>query len=263
MLNTVEAQKAIDKMKDTPSAAKQFRAVLKTLISWGISRGFHDRNPVEHTQKPKGGNPYVPWPDWAFELFFEKARKDMIGPVISALYTGQRAIDVFKMNRILSTDVTISIKAQKTGVFVPVPIHPHYKQLLANFPSNSNFKLHLMDDGKPWTLGGYRTAFQREMNRPEFEPFREHRLVFHGLRKNAVNALAEAGATDSEISAVVGMSLQMVAHYTKDAKLKNIAQNCFNRIKNEWEISTPNTLSHTASSKRLQANSSKLQARNK
>lgn len=262
-LNTIEAQHAIDSMAETPAAATQFRAVLKTVVEWGIPRGFHNSNPVSHTEKPAGGAPYKPWPDWAFEIFFKEARKDMIWPVLSALFTGQRAIDVFAMNRILSSDHTILITAQKTKVFVPVPIHPHYKQLLPIFPSNLNIKLHLMENGKPWTIEGYRTAWQREMNRPEFVSFKENRIVFHGLRKNAVGSLAEAGATDSEISAVVGMSLQMVAHYSRDAKLKNIASNCYNRIKSEWENVMPNTLPQAANLMRLEAKPSKLEAKNK
>jgi hypothetical protein len=44
--------------------------------------------------------------------------------------------------------------------------------------------LHLREDGEPWTYDGFKTAWQREMNREVFARFREERIVFHGLRKN-------------------------------------------------------------------------------
>ena len=45
---------------------------------------------------------------------------------------------------------------------------------------------------------------------------RDAGLVFHGLRKNAVNTLLEVGCTEAEVSAIVEMSEQMVRHYSKD-----------------------------------------------
>ena len=51
--------------------------------------------------------------------------------------------------------------------------------------------------GAPWTYEGFKMAWQREMNRPEFARFRTERLVFHGNRKNAVNALLEVGCSEA------------------------------------------------------------------
>ena len=101
------------------------------------------------------------------------------------------------------------------------------------------------------------------MNKKEFKSFRDNRIVFHGLRKNAVGCLAEAGASDTEISVVVGMSLQMVAHYSRDAKLKNIAQNCYQRIKEDWNNVMPGTVPAPDNLVRLQARGVKLKAQNK
>jgi hypothetical protein len=56
--------------------------------------------------------------------------------------------------------------------------------------------LHLREDGEPWTYDGFKTAWQREMNREVFARFREERIVFHGLRKNAVNNLLEVGCSE-------------------------------------------------------------------
>lgn len=39
------------------------------------------------------------------------------------------------------------------------------------------------------------------------------KTVPHGLRKNAVNALLEAGCTIAEVSAITGQTHQVVEHY--------------------------------------------------
>ena len=52
---------------------------------------------------------------------------------------------------------------------------------------------------------------------------REDGLVFHGLRKSAVVMLLEAGATEAEVAAVTGQSLQMVVHYGKQVNQKRLA----------------------------------------
>ncbi|WP_225039672.1 hypothetical protein WGT02_13905 [Rhizobium sp. T1470] len=72
-LTTVEAQPMIDELGETPATANQFRAFLSRLMAWGVPRGYCTANPVEHTEKIPGGEPWVPWPNWAFEILFEHA----------------------------------------------------------------------------------------------------------------------------------------------------------------------------------------------
>jgi integrase len=56
---------------------------------------------------------------------------------------------------------------------------------------------------------------------------------FHGLRKNAAQALAEAGCSIDEIMAVTGhRSAKMALHYTKRAAKKQMAKNAIKR----WEV---------------------------
>ena len=46
---------------------------------------------------------------------------------------------------------------------------------------------------------------------------------FHGLRKNAVNALLEAGATTWEVMAITGHSPTQVEHYAKRVQARKLA----------------------------------------
>ncbi len=61
------------------------------------------------------------------------------------------------------------------------------------------------------------------MKEEKFEPLREQKCVFHGLRKSAVVMLLEAGCTDAEVSAITGQSREMVEHYALAVNQKKLA----------------------------------------
>ena len=248
-LTTVDAQKAIDSFQGTPAVARYFRAVLSRLVSFGIPRGFSTLNVVEATEKVAHEvEPHEPWTDWAFETFFEHARIGLHLPVYSALYTGQRSIDVLPMLRPAMGSNAIELVARKTGKPVYVPIHSEYREILTR-THVEHAALHLREDGEPWTLAAYRTAWQRDFTSvnakgqptgasPEKKAamarLREAGFVFHGLRKNAVNMLLEAGCTEAEVSAIVEMSEQMVKHYSRDVNKRRLARNAMRKLEEGW-----------------------------
>lgn len=55
--------------------------------------------------------------------------------------------------------------------------------------------------------------------------------VPHGLRKNAVNALLEAGCTTAETAAISGQSLQLVEYYAKRRDQKKLGRKAMEK----WE----------------------------
>jgi hypothetical protein len=50
------------------------------------------------------------------------------------------------------------------------------------------------------------------------------KVVPHGLRKNAVNALLEAGCSAAETATISGQTLQMVEHYAKARSQKRLGE---------------------------------------
>lgn len=240
-LSPVDAQKAIDAFKETPSAGRVFRAVLSRLISWGIPRGYSLTNPVENTETPDEDGTYEPWQPWMFEFFFEHARIGLHMPVYSGLFTGQRISDVLKMKRPKEGVTEMPLIAQKTGEIVPVQIHSEYRQIIRSLKSEHDM-LHLREDGEPWTYEGFKTAWQRELNRKVFARFREERVVFHGTRKNAVNNLLEVGCSDALVAAIVKMSPAMVHHYSKRVSQFRLAREAMQKLEAGWEQLRPNVL---------------------
>lgn len=247
-LTTVDAQKAIDSFQHAPTVARYFRAVLSRLIAFGIPRGFSVHNVVKPTEKIEHAvEPHEPWPDWAFELFLEHARPALILPVLSAFYTGQRSIDVITMARPIGGE--ISLVARKTGKLVWRPVHSEYADIIAVRAPGTSEALHLNEDGSPLTLAGFRTAWQRDMTsvnakgqptsaspakKAAMKRIRDEGLVFHGLRKNAVNTLLEVGCTEAEVSAIVEMSEQMVRHYSRDVNKRQLARSGSLKMETGW-----------------------------
>lgn len=234
-LTTVDAQEAIDALGDTPATANQFRAYLSRLMAWGIPRGYSAANPVAHTEKIPGGEPWSPWPEWAFETLLAEAPMHMLIPALSALFTGQRQGDVLLMKRPREADATIEVRAQKTDNTVWIPIHSEYRKWIAKAPKGDAVQLHLGARGLPFqSADGFRADWQRMMGGEKFKRFRAERIVFHGLRKNAVINLLEVGCTEAEVGAIVNMSEQMVRHYGRDVSLRALARNGMKRLEERW-----------------------------
>ncbi len=263
-LTTVAAQKAIDTLGKTPAAANQFRAFLSRLMAFGIPRGYCTSNPIEHTEKMPAGEPWPSWPDWAFELFFRHAPIHVALPAVSALFTGQRQTDVLAMPRPKRGDNTMPVRAQKTGTMVWIPIHSEYRRWIeveeerrrleaearkaAGEPQRSDvLQLHVGARGAGFTADGYRADWGRLMGmtvggEQPFARFRAERIVFHGLRKNAVVLLLEAGCTETQVGAIVNMSEQMVRHYGRDVRVRALAVDGMKLLENRWAELRPKFL---------------------
>lgn len=240
-LTTVDAQQAIDALGETPATANQFRAYLSRLMAWGVPRGFCASNPVQFTEKIPGGEPWKPWPEWAWEILVEHAPFNLLLPAISALFTGQRQGDVLMMPRPRESDATIEVRAQKTDTTVWVPVHSAYRPWIDKAPKGDAVQLHLGVKGMPYeTTDGFRADWQRMMNTEPFKPFRENRLVFHGIRKNAVINLLEVGCTETQVGAICNMSEEMVRHYGREVRVKVLARDGMKLLESRWaEVRQP------------------------
>jgi hypothetical protein len=117
-----------------------------------------------------------------------------------------------------------------------VQIHSEYRKLIDAVP----VMLHLRADGKPWSYEGWKTAWQREIEKEvngkkPLKIFADTRWVFHDLRKNAVCMLLEVGCTEDQVSAIVGMSPQMVRHYANEVSKFRLARSAMKLLETGWE----------------------------
>lgn len=206
----------------TPRKADHLVSMLSTIIGWGVPREFAGTNPCREIKKISGGDGWLPWQQEDIDYARANLRADLWWAAALALYTGQRQSDVLAMSwdRVASGEV--SVKQEKTGKFLRIPLHRDLRAVLADVPRTS-VRILTNSRGLPWA-SGFKAAWQDAMNAAAFAGFRERRLVFHGLRKSAVVMLLEAGCTDAEVAAITGQSRDMIAHYSLMVNQRKLAR---------------------------------------
>lgn len=212
-----------DTMADTPGKANNFVAVMSLLYTCAVELEMMPMNPCLGIKRLKIGE-HQPWPEADIERVM-KACDPMIRLAIAVhLYTGQRISDVCRMKWSDVDDGVIRVKQQKTGTEVWVPIHSRLKEELALVPRHVTWLIYnqLGHQMKPGRLRERLNVIWRRM---------DIRHRWHGLRKNAVNYLLEAGCTTAETAAITGQSLQVVEHYAKGRDVKVLAKSAMRK----WE----------------------------
>lgn len=195
------------KMADRTGAANGMIRTMRALYRWS-------RDNEHVTNDPCAGvalfdsKDYEPWPDDLLDQALASDDPAIRLPASLLYYTAQRIGDVCKMRWSDVRDGFAMVKQEKTGKNMDILLHASLRAELDRSPRAA---LTILADsvGRPLKVAALRDRLQT------WAAEREHKIVPHGLRKNAVNALLEAGCTVAETAAVSGQSLQMVEHYAK------------------------------------------------
>jgi integrase len=194
-----------DTLADTPGAASQTVRAVGALFAWAIDNEKAKDNPAKGVKKFKG-KPHERWP---LDLLEEGLADPQVGMAVALLYfTGQRINEVVSMswNDIRGDHMIVNVK--KKGNQIRVAISPELDAMLRRQPKTAVTIL-TNANGQPWTQSGLRQKLQ------DWAAKRGRHVVPHGLRKNAVNSLFEAGCTAMEVSGITDQSLKMLEHYSK------------------------------------------------
>ena len=113
-----------------------------------------------------------------------------------------------------------------------MPIHRDLKAELDRTERRSVFIL-TGDRGRPLTLEGLKTTWQRQHECLELFTGACHGLVLQGLRKSAVCFLVEAGCTEAEVEAITRQSREMIRHYLADLNRPRLARGAMTKWENE------------------------------
>lgn len=204
----------LDKMAATPGAAKMVLAVMQNLMRFAIKREWIKIDPTDGIDfGEKSEEEHEPWPGDLIEAALVDAN---VGLAVGLLYyTGQRIGDVCKMRWSDIRDGFVYVKQQKTGKELDIQLHSDLKALLDATPREALTILYGRN-GRPMKVDTLRKHLQRFARTLSYE------VVPHGLRKNAVNALLEAGCSTGEVSSITGQSLGMVEHYARRRNNKRL-----------------------------------------
>lgn len=224
-LRPADVEALMDKIgAEKPGRANNILYALKSMTNWARGpRGLLSSDPTHGVTTFKSKEGHKPWtPD---QLAF--AEQNLTGMLRRAFflarYTGQRASDIIRLGW---TDVdgdTLSLRQKKTGVQPVCPIFPELEREMATWEKRPGPFL-LQDSGK--NVGKMVTTNQLwkvfeavRVKHPELSG-----AVWHGLRANAVIRLRQDGMSALQISATIGMSVEMVERYSRHQDRKAAAK---------------------------------------
>jgi hypothetical protein len=215
-----------DRYAATPVAANHLAAILRSLMAWGIKRGYHDRNPaIDVTpieiSDIKGARP---WPEAAYQLVLDRAPEVLRRAAILGRACGQRRSDLVRFGRKNRRDDGIEItigKLRDLRHFIPLR-----KSELSEIDSWS------CSDTGPWIVSARGEPMNGSALGELLDQFVERTpelaeagpIKLHGLRAMAVCDRRLDGLEHQEISAQLGMSLAMVMRYSKQVDQEALAR---------------------------------------
>lgn len=203
-----------DSLHSKPSTANHMIDTIRMLINFAIDREMMTVNPASGVKKLKTGDGWEAWP----QNKIEKARNELTGvcrtAFMLALYTGQRKGDVLDMEWADIAGDQILVTQSKTGKELVIPIHPTLQDELSKAPRKGP-AIAARRDGDHLTVSGFNRMWRRR--KPDG-------VQFHGLRRNAVKELLEAGCSTAEVSSITGQTFEMVQHYAQQVDQKRMAR---------------------------------------
>jgi integrase len=205
-----------DKLK--PGAANSFVRTIAALYVWGRKRELVRNAPCEGVDMNEVGE-HEPWPEAL--LMDALSADDAFVRLATHLlfYTAQRISDVSAMRWGDIRGGAIFVTQKKTGTALEIRLHSALVNELARHPKALGTILS-GTDGKKLSERAIREKLQA------FAKGKGFKIVPHGLRKNAVNALLEVGCSVAQTAAISGQTLQLVEHYARrrdQARLGNAA----------------------------------------
>lgn len=187
-------------------------AVIRAAYSWGRPLELVSADPCKDIKSQKTGS-FEPWPeDLLADALACDERLVRLG-VHLLFYTGQRIGDVCALRWRAVRDGHVHVVQQKTKKPLDIPLH---RALADELAATEKKGLTILSDalGRPVSDQVLRIAIKK---------FTDNKFVPHGLRKNAVIALLEAGATHKEVQSITGQSLQMVEYYAQRINQRKVA----------------------------------------
>lgn len=212
-----------DQMAETPGKANNFLNVLKLMFVYACQHDWRADNPAAEVSPLPIGE-HEPWPREVLSAALEAASPMLRLAIVSGLCTGQRVSDVIRIQHNWLKGGIMELSHVKTDVDVAVPVHPWWREEIDKVEKRAITVLYDRG-GKPFRSEDRIQERVRVLMRQLGYVDGNNQLLytFHGLRKNACCYLLEAGLSDTDVGAILGMTPETVRHYGKAARAYMIA----------------------------------------
>jgi integrase len=214
-----------------PHAARSWLATLRSLCQFALKppRRYLRSDPTANIKlraiKGDGFHTVTEDEIAKFEAHYPIGTKPRLAFAL-LLYTAQRRSDVVRMGRQHIRDGVLTVKQQKTGVTLAIPVHPHLQAVLDATPGE-HLTFLVTATGKPYGGNAFTEQFRNWCDAAGLP----QRCKPHGLRKAMCRRLAEAECTGNEIMSISGhVTLKEVVRYTAKADRARLARNAMAKV---------------------------------
>lgn len=229
-----KARKIIEDIgEDRPALANLTCSVLRKLFAHAIKLKWRHSNPFKGIEPYKIGTHHT-WTDQEIEAYEKHwplgSRERMAFDVL--LYTAQRIGDVVRMKRSDIVRGVLSVRQEKTGTALRIPVHPELQRSLNAYGIRGQYLVG-RKDGQPIkddNLSAIVTRAAGDAGLPR-------KCIPHGIRKAALRILAERGSSAKVIAALSGhKSLREIERYTEAADQETLAEQAVaNLHRTKWQ----------------------------
>lgn len=196
-----------------------FQSAVSALYAWGRRNDKTTISPMADMEKHQMGQ-HEPWPDSALDAALA-AENDIIRLAVHILYfTGLRIGDACKLrwSDIRNNEITFTpTKTKRYGKTLYIPLSAELRTELDRV-TKSGLTVLARANGRPIRAEWLRETLQ------DFTKTHGAETVPHGLRKNAVIALLEAGCTTAETASITGQTMQIIEHYAARVNNRKLGQ---------------------------------------
>jgi integrase len=208
-----------DRRAATPAQSRHFLDAMRGLFRWALEAQLAKLNPTEGIKNPlrPRGDGFRPWTEddvTAYEKRWPIGTRQRVWLDV-LLYTGLRRGDAVRLGRQHVRDGIATIKTEKTGTAVTLPILPVLAKTLAAGPCG-DLTFVAGASGRPFTKESFGNEFR--------EACRAAGVPGSGVRKIAATRAANAGATVAQLEAIFGwQGGTMASLYTRAADRRRLA----------------------------------------
>ena len=211
----------------TPAQAANFLKTLRGLFRWALDVEHVEADPTVNVralkQRTEGHHTWTADEMAAFEARWPTGTRERLAYDV-LVWTGLRRGDASRLGPRHVRDGEITIATEKTGRVVTLPVLKPLADSIAASPTGAETFIACLD-GSPMVKEGFGNWFA-EICAAAGVPGRAH-----GLRKALSVKVAEHGATDAELDALLGWSGGgMASLYTRKASRQKLAASALSRL---------------------------------
>ena len=232
-------RRAVVRLRDNVAKSQQRNAieivkVLRLVFECACDLGEVDFNPAKDVRKPAGykASQHESWTDDQLQTFIAGAKPVWRRAVMVALYTGLRRSDLIRLTRANIRDGWIIIDIAKTDGHAEIPIHSDLAAELTKELPVASMMLVPTARGRQMNKDSLSHGLQKECRRLGIEP----NPPLHGLRRNAIIRLLEAGCSREEVMAITDQSKRMVEYYAGRRHKRVLAESAILKLEQRTKV---------------------------